>query len=136
MVSSFLFPTLASRLFARVSVHGFFQSMFVVIDGLLSGAIPYPKLLAYAQSLSALTSAPPKFPDLSLPSQPAPSLFFPLFPNEEKMCWPIALTPAPSLAPPLLAFMCASLPLALPKSKSESPHVSQSHATLSITSFL
>jgi len=50
-----------------------------------AGAIPYPELLAYAQSLSAFTSAPPKFPDLSLPGQPAPPLFFPPFPNEEKM---------------------------------------------------
>jgi mediator of RNA polymerase II transcription subunit 4 len=58
---------------------------FAVIDGSLSGAIPYPELLAYAQSLSAFTSAPPKFPDLSLPGQPAPPLFFPPFPNEEKM---------------------------------------------------
>lgn len=59
--------------------------MFAVIDRSLSGAIPYPELLAYAQSLSAFTSAPPKFPDLSLPGQPAPPLFFPPFPNEEKM---------------------------------------------------
>lgn len=70
---------------AGTAVHGFVRSMFVVIDGSLSGAIPYPELLAYAQSLSAFTSAPPKFPDLSLPGQPAPPLFFPPFPNEEKM---------------------------------------------------
>ncbi|KAH9172985.1 vitamin-D-receptor interacting mediator subunit 4-domain-containing protein [Lactarius sanguifluus] len=49
------------------------------------GAIPYPELLAYAQSLSAFTSAPPNLPDLSLPGQPPPPLFFPPFPNEEKM---------------------------------------------------
>ncbi|KAG6853636.1 hypothetical protein C0991_002696 [Blastosporella zonata] len=46
-------------------------------------AIPYPELLAYAQSISAFTSAPPNMPDLSLPGQPR--LFFPPFPNEEKM---------------------------------------------------
>jgi len=48
-------------------------------------SIPYPQLLAYAQSLSAFTSAPPNMPDLSLPGQPPPPLFFPPFPNEEKM---------------------------------------------------
>jgi mediator of RNA polymerase II transcription subunit 4 len=48
-------------------------------------SIPYPELLAYAQSLSAFTSAPPNMPDLSLPGQPPPPLFFPPFPNEEKM---------------------------------------------------
>ena len=48
-------------------------------------AIPYPELLAYAQSLSAFTSAPPNMPDLTLPGQPPPPLFFPPFPNEEKM---------------------------------------------------
>ncbi|KAF8075037.1 vitamin-D-receptor interacting mediator subunit 4-domain-containing protein [Lyophyllum atratum] len=48
-------------------------------------AIPYPELLAYAQSISAFTSAPPNMPDLSLPGQPPPPLFFPPFPNEEKM---------------------------------------------------
>jgi mediator of RNA polymerase II transcription subunit 4 len=47
--------------------------------------MPYPKLLAYAQSLSAFTSAPPSMPDLSVPGQPPPPLFFPPFPNEEKM---------------------------------------------------
>lgn len=47
-------------------------------------AIPYPELLAYAQSLSAFTSAPPDMPDLA-PGQPPPPLFFPPFPNEEKM---------------------------------------------------
>lgn len=48
-------------------------------------AIPYPELLAYAQSLSAFTSAPP---GLTMPEPgavgPVP-LFFPPFPNEEKM---------------------------------------------------
>ena len=70
---------------AGTAVHGLVRSISPVIDGSLSGAIPYPELLAYAQSLSAFTSAPPKFPDLSLPGQPAPPLFFPPFPNEEKM---------------------------------------------------
>lgn len=49
-----------------------------------TAAIPYPELLAYAQSLSAFTSAPPNMPDLA-PGQPPPPLFFPPFPNEEKM---------------------------------------------------
>ncbi len=49
-----------------------------------AAAIPYPELLAYAQSLSAFTSAPPNMPDLA-PGQPPPPLFFPPFPNEEKM---------------------------------------------------
>ncbi|KAH8831730.1 vitamin-D-receptor interacting mediator subunit 4-domain-containing protein [Flagelloscypha sp. PMI_526] len=48
-------------------------------------AIPYPDLLSYAQSLSAFTSAPPNMPDSTLPGQPPPPLFFPPFPNEEKM---------------------------------------------------
>ena len=48
-------------------------------------SIPYPELLTYAQSLSAFTSAPPNMPDLTLPGQPPPPLFFPPFPNEEKM---------------------------------------------------
>ncbi|KAI5124208.1 hypothetical protein M0805_005058 [Coniferiporia weirii] len=48
-------------------------------------ALPYPELLAYAQSLSAFTSAPPNMPDISMPGQPPPPLFFPPFPNEEKM---------------------------------------------------
>ncbi|KAH8989839.1 hypothetical protein EDB92DRAFT_1932194 [Lactarius akahatsu] len=55
------------------------------IEQAKAGAIPYPELLAYAQSLSAFTSAPPNLPDLSLPGQPPPPLFFPPFPNEEKM---------------------------------------------------
>ncbi|KAI0795370.1 vitamin-D-receptor interacting mediator subunit 4-domain-containing protein [Irpex lacteus] len=50
-----------------------------------SAAIPYPELLAYAQSLSAFTSAPPNMPDITLSGQPPPPLFFPPFPNEEKM---------------------------------------------------
>ncbi|KZV99960.1 hypothetical protein EXIGLDRAFT_604951 [Exidia glandulosa HHB12029] len=47
-------------------------------------SIPYPELLAYAQTLSAFTSAPP---GVSLPdgAAPPPPLFFPPFPNEEKM---------------------------------------------------
>ncbi|KAI9510531.1 vitamin-D-receptor interacting mediator subunit 4-domain-containing protein [Russula earlei] len=55
------------------------------IEQAKAGAIPYPELLAYAQSLSAFTSAPPNLPDLLLPGQPPPPLFFPPFPNEEKM---------------------------------------------------
>jgi mediator of RNA polymerase II transcription subunit 4 len=55
------------------------------IEGAKIASIPYPELLAYAQSLSAFTSAPPNMPDLSLPGQPPPPLFFPPFPNEEKM---------------------------------------------------
>lgn len=59
--------------------------LILFIDNCLSASIPYPELLAYAQSLSAFTSAPPNMPDLSLPGQPPPPLFFPPFPNEEKM---------------------------------------------------
>ncbi|KIK61641.1 hypothetical protein GYMLUDRAFT_42662 [Collybiopsis luxurians FD-317 M1] len=55
------------------------------IEQAKKASIPYPELLAYAQSLSAFTSAPPNMPDLSLPGQPPPPLFFPPFPNEEKM---------------------------------------------------
>lgn len=51
---------------------------------MLIGAIPYPELLAYAQSISAFTSAPPNMPEMT-PGQPPPPLFFPPFPNEEKM---------------------------------------------------
>jgi mediator of RNA polymerase II transcription subunit 4 len=47
-------------------------------------SVPYPELLAYAQTISAFTSAPPNMPDLA-PGQPPPPLFFPPFPNEEKM---------------------------------------------------
>lgn len=47
-------------------------------------SVPYPQLLAYAQRISAFTSAPPNMPDLA-PGQPPPPLFFPPFPNEEKM---------------------------------------------------
>lgn len=55
------------------------------IPNCFTAAIPYPELLAYAQSLSAFTSAPPHTPDLNIPGQPPPPLFFPPFPNEEKM---------------------------------------------------
>ncbi|PPQ79061.1 hypothetical protein CVT26_003966 [Gymnopilus dilepis] len=55
------------------------------IEEAKKASIPYPELLAYAQSLSAFTSAPPNMPDLTLPGQPPPPLFFPPFPNEEKM---------------------------------------------------
>jgi len=50
-----------------------------------SVALPYPELLQYAQSLSAFTSAPPNMPDMSQLGVPPPPLFFPPFPNEEKM---------------------------------------------------
>ena len=52
-----------------------------------AAAIPYPELLAYAQSLSAFTSAPPNMPEIAPPGLPQapPPLFFPPFPNEEKM---------------------------------------------------
>ncbi|KAK2463644.1 hypothetical protein APHAL10511_004395 [Amanita phalloides] len=55
------------------------------IEKAREGSIPYPDLLAYAHSLSAFTSAPPNMPDMNLPGQPPPPLFFPPFPNEEKM---------------------------------------------------
>ncbi|KAF9531720.1 vitamin-D-receptor interacting mediator subunit 4-domain-containing protein [Crepidotus variabilis] len=55
------------------------------VEAAKKASIPYPELLAYAQSLSAFSSAPPNMPDLSLPGQPPPPLFFPPFPNEEKM---------------------------------------------------
>ncbi|TCD69141.1 hypothetical protein EIP91_008617 [Steccherinum ochraceum] len=55
------------------------------IEAAKAASIPYPELLAYAQSISAFTSAPPHMPDLGLPGQPPPPLFFPPFPNEEKM---------------------------------------------------
>lgn len=61
---------------------------FLLFKSILKSAlasIPYPELLAYAQSLSAFTSAPPNMPDLSQPGQLPPPLFFPPFPNEEKM---------------------------------------------------
>ncbi|KAI0831823.1 vitamin-D-receptor interacting mediator subunit 4-domain-containing protein [Trametes gibbosa] len=54
------------------------------IEEAKAAAIPYPELLAYAQSLSAFTSAPPNMPSLA-PGQPPPPLFFPPFPNEERM---------------------------------------------------
>lgn len=59
--------------------------MNIANQHLVEASIPYPELLSYAQSLSAFTSAPPNMPDLSLPGQPPPPLFFPPFPNEEKM---------------------------------------------------
>ncbi|KAI0738589.1 vitamin-D-receptor interacting mediator subunit 4-domain-containing protein [Daedaleopsis nitida] len=43
------------------------------IEEAKAAAIPYPELLAYAQSLSAFTSAPPNMPDLA-PGQPPPPL--------------------------------------------------------------
>ncbi|EIM86872.1 uncharacterized protein STEHIDRAFT_57424 [Stereum hirsutum FP-91666 SS1] len=55
------------------------------IEKAKDAAIPYTELLAYAQSLSSFTSAPPNMPDLALPGQPPPPLFFPPFPNEERM---------------------------------------------------
>ncbi|KAF8631852.1 hypothetical protein AX15_002122 [Amanita polypyramis BW_CC] len=55
------------------------------IEKAKEASIPYPELLAYAQSISAFTSAPPNMPDMNLPGQPPPPLFFPPFPNEEKM---------------------------------------------------
>ncbi|CAL1714186.1 unnamed protein product [Somion occarium] len=48
-------------------------------------SVPYPELLTYASRISAFTSAPPNMPDMSFPGQPPPPLFFPPFPNEEKM---------------------------------------------------
>ena len=47
--------------------------------------MPYPELLSYAQRIALFTSAPPNMPDLAIPGQPPPPLFFPPFPNEEKM---------------------------------------------------
>ncbi|EEB89907.1 hypothetical protein MPER_11946 [Moniliophthora perniciosa FA553] len=55
------------------------------MDSLSIASIPYPELLAYAQSLSAFTSAPPNMPDQNIPGRPPPPLLFPPFPNEEKM---------------------------------------------------
>jgi len=54
------------------------------IEQAKTASIPYPELLSYAQSLSAFTSAPPNMPDLA-PGHLPPPLFFPPFPNEEKM---------------------------------------------------
>ncbi|GJE98064.1 Mediator of RNA polymerase II transcription subunit 4 [Phanerochaete sordida] len=54
------------------------------VEAARAAAIPYPELLQYAHSLSAFTSAPPNMPALA-PGQPPPPLFFPPFPNEEKM---------------------------------------------------
>jgi mediator of RNA polymerase II transcription subunit 4 len=67
---------------ARFILHCFHICSSVYL--LYSAAIPYPELLAYAQSLSAFTSAPPNMPEM-IPNQPPPPLFFPPFPNEEKM---------------------------------------------------
>lgn len=69
---------------------GEYRQITLVIPALkqrtyLKASIPYPELLASAQSLSAFTSAPPNMPDQTLPGQPPPPLFFPPFPNEEKM---------------------------------------------------
>ena len=56
----------------------------------MAGAIPYPELLAYAQSLSAFNSAPPN-PARHLITRPSANPLHPLFshpfpmPNEEKM---------------------------------------------------
>jgi len=61
------------------------EARIKAIEQAKKASIPYPELLAYAQSLSAFTSAPPNMPDLALPGQPPPPLFFPPFPNEEKM---------------------------------------------------
>jgi len=61
------------------------ETRIKAIEQAKKASIPYPELLAYAQSLSAFTSAPPNMPDLALPGQPPPPLFFPPFPNEEKM---------------------------------------------------
>jgi len=55
------------------------------IEDAKAASLPYPELLAYAQSISAFTAAPPNMPDMTLPGQPPPPLFFPPFPNEEKM---------------------------------------------------
>jgi mediator of RNA polymerase II transcription subunit 4 len=67
----------------RVRLTSFFS--FIIVTSKHAASIPHPELLAYAQSLSAFTSAPPNMPDMSLPGQPPPPLFFPPFPNEEKM---------------------------------------------------
>jgi len=55
------------------------------IEKAREASVPYTELLAYAQSLRTFTSAPPSMPDVNLPGQPPPPLFFPPFPNEEKM---------------------------------------------------
>jgi len=69
---------------AKKGIYSFIFSL-PVSSNFVIASIPYPELLAYAQSISAFTSAPPNMPDLSLPGQPPPPLFFPPFPNEEKM---------------------------------------------------
>ncbi|GJJ11340.1 hypothetical protein Clacol_005572 [Clathrus columnatus] len=61
------------------------------IDQAKKAAVPYTDLLAYAQSLSAFTSAPPGLPDISNDATAEESqlaqfpLFFPPFPNEVRM---------------------------------------------------
>ncbi|KDQ27726.1 hypothetical protein PLEOSDRAFT_1042360 [Pleurotus ostreatus PC15] len=57
------------------------------IEQASSASVPYPELLAYAQRLSAFTAAPPNLPDdnSNLYGQEPQPLFFPPFPNEEKM---------------------------------------------------
>src|SRR5262249_53391083 len=57
----------------------------ILISYFFKASIPYPELLAYAQNISAFTSAPPNMPDMTQPGQNPPPLFFPPFPNEEKM---------------------------------------------------
>ncbi|KAJ7576924.1 vitamin-D-receptor interacting mediator subunit 4-domain-containing protein [Mycena floridula] len=59
------------------------ETRMTAIEEAKEASIPYPELLAYAQSISAFTSAPPNMPDVTT-GQPPP-LFFPPFPNEEKM---------------------------------------------------
>ncbi|KAF8202214.1 vitamin-D-receptor interacting mediator subunit 4-domain-containing protein [Pholiota molesta] len=54
------------------------------IDEAKKASIPYPELLAYAQSLSAFTSAPPNMPDLTLPGQPPHHSFSRLFPMKRR----------------------------------------------------
>ncbi|KAF7309580.1 Mediator of RNA polymerase II transcription subunit 4 [Mycena indigotica] len=60
------------------------QELTQSIEQAKKASIPYPELLALAQSLSSFTSAPPNMSlDPSLPGQPP--LFFPPFPTEEKL---------------------------------------------------
>ncbi|KAH7094042.1 vitamin-D-receptor interacting mediator subunit 4-domain-containing protein, partial [Auriculariales sp. MPI-PUGE-AT-0066] len=54
------------------------------IDRAKEAAIPLPELLAYAQTLSAFTSAPPGTGANAAPGPSMPAIF-PPFPNEEKM---------------------------------------------------
>ncbi|KZT07268.1 uncharacterized protein LAESUDRAFT_743005 [Laetiporus sulphureus 93-53] len=55
------------------------------IEEAKAAAVLYPELLTYAHKISSFTSAPPNMPEPSMPGQPPPPLFFPPFPNEEKM---------------------------------------------------